>query len=279
MKFLRPFEQAKNPVKKSIPFSDKNDLYDNRKLDQQNTHGYSDQDVMSFLRNLDLGSGESVLDIGCGEGKIGLCALSMNSNIKLIAMDFNDRQIQQAKNTLSSNNYDNIELRVGTIIETGLKSDSIDKIIAKMVLHEIQKLDQRKALKEMYRILKKGGKLAIRCIDLNKENQVGFQNIAQEKDRLAGFKSLMKNRYFFTGEELLSYAIGAGFSSIQDKGNIPFIFDPNRFLETDFNGDERKVKKLKEKINEIVNKDNALKEAELEDGKLNIGFRIYLLTK
>lgn len=279
MKFLRPFEQAKNPVKKSIPFSDKNDLYDNRKLDQQNTHWYSDQDVMSFLRNLDLWSWESVLDIWCWEGKIWLCALSMNSNIKLIAMDFNDRQIQQAKNTLSSNNYDNIELRVWTIIETWLKSDSIDKIIAKMVLHEIQKLDQRKALKEMYRILKKWWKLAIRCIDLNKENQVWFQNIAQEKDRLAWFKSLMKNRYFFTWEELLSYAIGAWFSSIQDKWNIPFIFDPNRFLETDFNWDERKVKKLKEKINEIVNKDNALKEAELEDWKLNIGFRIYLLTK
>lgn len=255
------------------------DPYDNRKLNQQYIHWYNNQDIISFLQNLHLWDWEIVLDIWCWEGKIWFSAMEINPNIKLISMDFSQKQLDQAKSNLESLNKSWVEFLLWSITETWLKDNSIDEIVAKMVLHEIQKQNQLGAIQEMYRILKPWWKLAIRCVDLNNDNQKWFQKIAKEKDNLAWFQSLVTNRHFFTWEELISYSKEAWFSNIEDKWTVKFIFDPDKFLTTDFGWDNKKLIKLRERIFQILNEDRELKKNEVGDWKLNIGFRIYILTK
>ena len=103
---------------------------------------------------------------------------------------------------------------IGDIRETPFEDDTFDTVVIKMGVHELPKDEQPNIFKEVLRILKPGGRFVIWELSLNEKNQRPFQDIIREKDRLAGFDELVRNRYFPTHSELLSLFESTGYTSV-----------------------------------------------------------------
>jgi len=112
----------------------------------------------------------NMLDLGCGPG-IFLAMISNLPKFKdyhCMGMDLSPEMIAYAK--LS---YKKITWKVGNIYDTGLAAESLDVIFSSFVM--IHLVNPELALKEIYRILKKGGKFYI--VDINDSTFEGHPKI------------------------------------------------------------------------------------------------------
>jgi ubiquinone/menaquinone biosynthesis C-methylase UbiE len=101
--------------------------------------------IVKYLKN------KVVLEIGCGEGD--LSEFVSRYAKKVYAMDLNPLVLEVVKKR------ENIEYVVGDATKMEFPDNSFDFIIASEVLEHIE--EDRKVLKEMKRVLKKGGKIFI----------------------------------------------------------------------------------------------------------------------
>ncbi|MCR5215192.1 MAG: class I SAM-dependent methyltransferase [Eubacterium sp.] len=104
----------------------------------------------SFLSREDV-----VLECACGTGI--MTKIIAPHCKKLVATDFSRKMLHRAKNKLSK--YQNIRFRYADITELKCKDACFDKAIAANVIHLLD--DPDKALSELYRVVKPGGKILI----------------------------------------------------------------------------------------------------------------------
>jgi ubiquinone/menaquinone biosynthesis C-methylase UbiE len=139
--------------------------------------------IYSFAR---LTPGVVVADIGCGTGYIteGL----INKGIQVIAVDQSEEMLEMMKRKLSDHNF--IDYRVGEAYMLPIDSESVKYAFANMYLHHVEA--PKKAIKEMYRILKPAGRLII--TDLDEHN---FEFLRKEQnDHWMGFKRADIKKWF-----------------------------------------------------------------------------------
>ena len=110
------------------------------------------------INNIDLGSEDIVLDIGCGSGKAARLAAKICTNGKVIGIDPSAAMIR-----LSNNNTDgkliNLKFKRGYAEKIPVANKSFTKVIAINSLHHWQ--DYKKGLIEVGRILCPGGSFFI----------------------------------------------------------------------------------------------------------------------
>ena len=110
------------------------------------------------INNIDLGSEDIVLDIGCGSGKAARLAAKICTNGKVIGIDPSAAMI-----SLSNNNTDgkliNLKFNRGCAEKIPVANKSFTKVIAINSLHHWQ--DYKKGLIEVGRILCPGGSFFI----------------------------------------------------------------------------------------------------------------------
>ena len=107
--------------------------------------------VAEFLNSLEKDS--YVLDIGCGNGKY----LSVNENLKMFGTDRSGNLLSIAK----EKNI-NSQFFVADSLKLPIKTESFDAAISIAVIHHFSnELLRIQALKEMFRIVKKGGKILV----------------------------------------------------------------------------------------------------------------------
>lgn len=95
------------------------------------------------------------LELGCGNGTYSKV---IRSNLtSLIATDYSDEMLEVAKRNLSDHN--NITVQKENCFALSFKDDSFDTLFMANLLHIIPTPEL--ALKEAYRVLKKGGKLIV----------------------------------------------------------------------------------------------------------------------
>lgn len=146
-----------------------------KKMEQRESKGYfekvaDDWDNMqeSFFSNsartkafeiARLKSGDTIADIGAGTGYIteGL----IHTDVKVIAVDQSPSMLNKMQKKFSK--FDNIEYRVGDSDNLPIADSEVNYAFANMYLHHVD--NPEKAIKEMSRILKKGGKLFITDLD------------------------------------------------------------------------------------------------------------------
>ena len=58
-----------------------------------------------------------VLDVGCGYGAVGIVAAIVNSNLRVILVDVNERAVWLARQNIEINHADNAEVRRGCLYE------------------------------------------------------------------------------------------------------------------------------------------------------------------
>jgi len=112
-----------------------------------------------LVDRLDIQSNHVVLDIGAGTGRLGLHVLEkkLDPAGKLIGIDPLEERIKVAK---AKNRYSNGHFLVGSAEDLSfLVAESIDHVYLSSVFHWVP--DKRKALSEIFRVLKPGGKVGI----------------------------------------------------------------------------------------------------------------------
>ncbi len=167
--------------------------------------GYSDEEIkLAGVANLGLGcgnptgmgdikEGETVLDLGSGAGfDCFLAAKKVGETGKVIGVDMTEEMVERARANAKKQDYNNVEFKLGDIEKLPIEDNSIDVVISNCVVNLAP--DKSKVFKEVYRVLKNGGRMYISDIVL-------LDNLSQEQkeneDLIAGCVggALLKDDY------------------------------------------------------------------------------------
>ena len=114
----------------------------------------------SPLSHTKVEEGQVVLDLGSGGGiDVFQASKLVGQNGKVIGLDATPEMVFRARETAKKYHYRNVEFRLGEIEHMPIGNNSIDLVISNCVLNLVP--DKRAAFKEIYRVLKPGGKISI----------------------------------------------------------------------------------------------------------------------
>lgn len=118
-------------------------------------------DPVKTLQAAEIKSGEIILEVGCGTGFFTIPAAQMiGDHGHLIAIDVMSGYLEQVSQKVQTAGLKNVRLIKRDALNTGLESESIDKILLFGVL-PFPSLPLNRLLPEMHRILKPDGSLAV----------------------------------------------------------------------------------------------------------------------
>lgn len=131
--------------------------YDRIAEEFDNTRNHSWKEFEIFLKYIE--NNQKIADLGCGNGRL-FEFLKKNRQIDYVGVDNSKNLLELAKKKF--HNDSNAKFLEGDLINTKLKTDSIDVITAIASFHHLPGKNARKeSLKEMHRILKDKGILII----------------------------------------------------------------------------------------------------------------------
>ncbi|KAL5632886.1 hypothetical protein ACGC1H_005744 [Rhizoctonia solani] len=106
--------------------------------------------------------GEVIVDLGCGGGMdIMLASSKVGDSGKVYGIDMSEDMLAVAKKNVQARNLANVELIHSSIDSLPLPSNTVDCVISNCVLNLVPGDEKQATLRETYRILKPGGRLAI----------------------------------------------------------------------------------------------------------------------
>jgi arsenite methyltransferase len=107
-----------------------------------------------------INEGETVLDIGCGSGVDTIFAAKMTGPAgKVVGIDLMPEMLQRAKENLKSANLDNVTYQEASADKLSFPDENFDVVISNGVFNLVP--DKARALSEVFRVLKPGGRLMI----------------------------------------------------------------------------------------------------------------------
>lgn len=223
--------------------------FDIRIVSYEEIHNILKEDFDKLVKVIDPKDNEIILDGGAGYGAVTREILFKTKNEKklhIYLLDISPVQLKRATYELEkafNGKLDKVKLSFihDSLVYSHCKELFFDKIICKMVIHEIPYKFQQLALNDMFRILKNDGTLIIWDLMLDKETQLFFQKIMQKKDELAGYISLAENRYFLREEEWTEILKNAGFEKVKKETDVLYELHTKMRLKHEFNDDEDKL--------------------------------------
>jgi len=149
--------------------------------DYSKTLGYSEAELKNIPEGANMGlgcgnpqaiasiqPGETVLDLGAGGGfDCFIAAKSVGKTGKVIGVDMTPSMVSKARTNIKKVNAENVEFRLGEIEHLPVEDNSVDVIISNCVVNLSP--DKQQVFKDAARVLKKGGRMAIKDIIATKE--------------------------------------------------------------------------------------------------------------
>ena len=122
-----------------------------------------------LINTLSLQGHEKILDVGCGRGLLLIAATKQLKSGKAIGIDLwsqddlsNNNATSTNRNAELENVADKIELVTGDMTNMTFKDNTFDVIISSMAVHNLpSKAAREKAIQEINRVLKPGGRIAL----------------------------------------------------------------------------------------------------------------------
>lgn len=115
------------------------------------------KDIPFVLELLEIGQNDTILDAGMGPGIYTFEILRRYNLENIVGVDISERFVSIAREKAARREYNNVEFKIADLESLPFKDDTFDKIICSGVLLLVP--DQQKALSELHRVLKKGGKI------------------------------------------------------------------------------------------------------------------------
>jgi len=108
----------------------------------------------------DLTEGETVLDLGSGAGiDAFLAAKKVGEGGRVIGVDMTEDMVAKGRQLAREHGFANVEFRLGYIDQLPVDSGTVDVIISNCVINLTP--DKLASFKEVYRVLKPGGRILI----------------------------------------------------------------------------------------------------------------------
>jgi ubiquinone/menaquinone biosynthesis C-methylase UbiE len=118
-----------------------------------------------ILEKINLDPNDVILDIGCASGR-QIFLMSPYCK-KAVGIDISPSFIEEGKKYLQRKNIKNVELLISLAEDIPFPENYFDKILCAELLEHV--IDPGRVLKEIHRVLKRGGKLIITVPNLNSE--------------------------------------------------------------------------------------------------------------
>jgi len=146
----------------------------------------------SVLKASDLKRGDSVVDVGCGTGFLTQqVVIRTEGTGKTIGVDLSPPMLEAAKNNLAKLGLlGSVEFRIGDAENLPVDDCFADAVVGNMILHHCPR--PRRAVSEMVRVLKNGGRLAL--ADLEQHNELWLRR--EMADRWLGFDLTKVKKWF-----------------------------------------------------------------------------------
>jgi len=115
--------------------------------------------MKKILPLLKIKKGDNVLDVGCGSGHYLVLMAKTGANIT--GLDYSEQMLSMSKKLLEKNNIKNYELIQANALNIPKEKETYNFILSTGLLDYIE--DVNKAIEEMSRVIKEGGKLLV-CV-------------------------------------------------------------------------------------------------------------------
>jgi ubiquinone/menaquinone biosynthesis C-methylase UbiE len=174
--------------------------------------------VCNFLELAAVGTGDEVLEIGCGVGRIGLelaphCRAWTGVDVSANMLAHAAERLRGLKN-----------VRLLPLHHLGLDqlaSGSFDVVYATNMLAHLDEMDRWRYVQESFRVLRPGGRILVDNVDL--ASDAGWTMFVNDAQR---YRDLERPPYmprFSTAAELTAYVVRAGFQRVQSYHRSPLV--------------------------------------------------------
>lgn len=180
----------------------------------ENSAGY----LLPHLR-----AGMDLLDVGCGPGTITVDLATHVPGGRVLGVDTSPDVLAKAADLAVAQGVENVELEQADVMALPYSDSSFDVVHAHQVLQHLA--DPVAAVREMRRVLRPGGLLAVRDADY------GGMRWYPDSDGLEAWRSLYltltDHHHADAGRRLLSWALEAGFTDITPSASVWCFAEPD----------------------------------------------------
>jgi len=141
-------------IKAATTYNSAADHFDDTPLNFWSRYG------RNTVERLSLRAGSTVLDVGCGTGASAVPAAEIvGPSGSVIGVDLAEKLLEQARAKATQRHLQNVTFRLGDMTDLGFPDGHFDAIVSVFSVFFVP--DMEAAVRELWRMVKPGGKLAI----------------------------------------------------------------------------------------------------------------------
>ncbi len=167
-----------------------------------------------------------LLDAGCGSGIVSRYLINRCENIQIDACDLSEQRVIQASLLSKNDKEKEIQYFQSSLENIQRRSDNYDAVVCRFVLQHLK--DPQIAVNELYRVIKKGGRIVLIDVDGI------FFNLYSQNEKLNKYLDIIKQSVdfdFYVGRKLPSLLKNSGFKDIHYKVETMYFTGDQLHLE------------------------------------------------